>query len=286
MNQLKDYHAAIEDFTSAIDCDACGDKHHYYYNRAYTKSLMGDLEGVLRDCDLALGIDPEYVRPIRLKAKTCYELGDLCGAKESYLRILELGDPDLIDYEELGSIEDKLETFDAAIRYLQHSNQINMHQSGDPSDLETFYKSSYYLAHSLYRMGDYEEALTVTKECEKHVDIDAEFLRLTACICDDSGDSKKAIETINKALSLDGTIPAIWYDRGVIKRDSGDLEGAIADFKQAFALDSSFISACHNIGSSYMKTGNMTQACYYWKMASDLGDQDSKRLVDEYCGEE
>lgn len=286
LNQLKDYDAAIEDFTSAINCDTCSDKHHYYYNRAYTKSLTGDLEGALRDCDLALGIDSEYFRPIRLKAKTCYRLGDLYHARESYLRLVHLGAADLIDYQELGSIENKLESFDSAARYLQHSNEMNIYQSEDSLDLETFSKSSYYLAHSLYRMGDYEEALTVTTECEKHVDADAEFLRLTACILDEMGNSEKAIETINRALSLDDNIPEIWYDRGVIRRDSDDFEGAIADFKQAFALDSSFTSACHNIGSIYMHTGNMTQACHYWRMASDLGDQDAKRLVDEYCGEE
>ena len=285
LNRLKDYDAAIEDFTSAIDCDVCGDKHHYYYNRAYTKSLVGDLEGAIRDCDLSLAIAPEYVRPIRLKAKTFYQLGDLCNAKASYLRLVKSGNADLIDYQELGSIENKLESFDSAARYLRQSNQINIRHSADPSDLETYSKSSYYLAHSLYRMGDLEEALAVTKECQKHVDIDAEFLRVLACIYDEKGESDKAFEIIDRALNRDETIPAIWYDRGVIRRDSGDLEGAVADFKQAFALDSSFTSACHNIGSIYMDIGNMSQACHYWKTASDLGDRDSKRLVDEHCSE-
>jgi len=286
LNQLKDYVAAIEDFTSAIDCDTCGDKHHCYYNRAYTKFLTGDLEGAIQDCDLALGIDSEYFRPIRLKAKTCYQLGDLYHARESYLRLVELGDANLIDYQELGSIENKLESFDSATRYLRHSNQVNMRQTGDPSDLEIYSKSSYYLAHSLWRLGNYQEAISVTEKCEQYCELNAEFLRLTACILDEMGNSEKAIETINRALALDDSIPEIWYDRGVIRRDSDDFEGAIADFKQAFALDSSFTSACHNIGSIYMHTGNMTQACHYWKMASDLGDQDSKRLVDEYCGEQ
>jgi tetratricopeptide (TPR) repeat protein len=284
LNQLQDYDGAIVDFTSAINCDACREKHYYYYNRAYTKTLKEDLEGALLDCDLALGIAPEYFRPIRLKAKTYYQLGDLCSAKEAYLRIIGLDNADMIDYQELGSIENKLDLFESAAEYLEQSNQMNKSPSGDPTDPETFLKSSYYLAHSLYRMGDYQKAITVTMECEKYCDLNAEFLRVLACAYDCNGDSEKALEVINRAITLDDSTAEIWYDRGVIRRDSGNLEGAVEDFKKAIEINPSFTSAYHNIGSiAWRDMGDREMGCSYWKKAADLGDEDSKELHTRNC---
>jgi len=289
LNDRQDYASAISDFTNAIEHESCPEIQWGYYNRALARSRNNDLQGALRDCDMALEIKPDYMKAIRLKAKILFGLEELYLAKEWYTKILGSGDEDIIDLYEIGKVENKMGIHEEAIIHLRSSLDRNTpidNVSEVGFDKEIFTQASYYLANSFYNLKEYDKAIEVSTDCAKYCDLDAEFCRLVACIYDDAGETALAFDSINRALTLDSTSPTIWYDRGVIRRDSGDLEGAIADFKQAFALDSSFTSACHNIGSIYRDIGTMTQACHYWKMASDLGDQDSKKLLDEYCGEE
>ena len=284
LNQLNDYEGAIKDFTSAISCDDCTEKHWYYYNRAFAKHLKADLAGALEDCDLAHGADPNYIKPIRLKAKTHFQLGELPQAREWYLKILKRNGEDFYDWNELGTIENNLDNHELAVAYLDKSIEINLGDERVPSDTDVLAKSSYYLSHSFYRLGEYQDAVTVAFECEQYCELNGEYVRVLACVYDEMGDSAMALETINRAITLDDSSAEIWYDRGVIRRDSGDLEGAITDFEKALALDPSFTSAYHNIGSiAWRDLGNREMGCSYWKKAADLGDEDSKDLYTKNC---
>jgi tetratricopeptide (TPR) repeat protein len=283
-NRLKDYDGAIADFTNAINCDSCTDKHYYYYNRAFAKHLKEDLAGTLEDCDLAHGVDPNYIKPIRLKAKTHFQLGELPQAKEWYLKILDRKGEDFYDWNELGTIENNLDNHELAVGCLRQSIKINLGDEQDPSDSDALAKSSYHLSHSFYRLGEYQDAVAVALECEQYCELNAEYLRVLACVYDEMGDSTMALETINRAITLDDSSAEIWYDRGVIRRDIGDLEGALDDFKKAIAINALFTSAYHNIGSiAWCDLGNREMGCSYWKKAADLGDEDSKDLYTKNC---
>ena len=282
--ERKEYNESTKDFSALIENPDFNQKEWCYFNRAYAEFYKGNFSNALGDCNSALEIDPDYTSASRMRAKIYYQLGEHIKARADYLEVANQGEASFVDFQELGTVEHMLGNHNAAITYLESSLSKNRSKDhAHPLSKEAFIGASYYLSASHYSLENYEDSLGVSRKCEEYHDLSAEYLRLISCVYDDSGDSEKAIETINRALALDNTIPGIWYDRGVIRRDSGDLEGAIADFKQAFALDPSFTSACHNIGSINMDIGNMTQACHYWRMASDLGDQGSKRLVDEYC---
>lgn len=284
LNGLKDYDGAIADFTNAINCDACTDKHYYYYNRAFAKHLKEDLAGALEDCDLAHRVYPNYIKPIRLKAKTHFQLGALRLAKEWYVKILDRHGEDFYDWNELGTIQNKLDNHESAVGCLRQSIRLNLGNEQSPSDSDVLTKSSYYLSHSFYRLGEYQDAVTVALECEQYCILNAEYLRVLACVYDEMGDSAMALETINRAITLDDSSAEIWYDRGVIRRDIGDLEGALEDFKKAIAINPSFTSAYHNIGSiAWYDLGNREMGCSYWKKAADLGDESSKDLYTKNC---
>ena len=265
-----------------------------HFNSALEKWKAGNHHGSMADCQKALQINPNHSQSIRLKGILHYSLGDLADARMAYLKTIELEDADLYDYFDLGKIENKLGMHESAAVHLGNSIKINLQKRADQTesfDWSIFRQSSYYLANSFFNLEEYESGIIVFDKWRDMHDgsedvgplFEAEFLRLAACLYDGSGERKRAIEVINRALDLDQSSAEIWYDRGVIKRDSGDLDGAIDDFKKAVELNPSFGMAVHNIGSICFDRGDQEEACRYWSIGSDLGHLNSSISRNRYC---
>lgn len=265
-----------------------------YFNSALAKWNARDYRSALSDCNNALAINNLHGQSIRLKGMLHYSLGELEEARESYLKTIELDDACLEDFFDLGKIENSLGEFKASAVHLLEAIAINSMRKGDSSesfDLDMFAKSSYYLSNSFLNLGEYTLGIKIYEACIDKWDLNtdessrfnAEFLRLAACLYSGNKDGEKAKAAISRALSLNPSSGKIWYDSGVIKRESGDLEGAIEDFEKSHKLDPSLNSAGHNIGSIYFDLGNNEEACKYWKIGADLGNQSSKALWQKHC---
>lgn len=78
---------------------------------------------------------------------------------------------------------------------------------------------------------------------------------------------KDAINTCDKAISMDDTHPYPLNIKGRIYFDMGDYKNAIPNFKTALKLEPQFLPAHTNLGAAFFTTGNYQSAAQHFNSA-------------------
>ncbi|ELS33652.1 MULTISPECIES: tetratricopeptide repeat protein [Pseudanabaena] len=92
----------------------------------------------------------------------------------------------------------------------------------------------------------------------------------------ESGDVKGAIESYNKAISLQPSFPEAFINRGNVKAKAGDKEGAIADFNEAIHLKADSATAYASRGDLKHLSGDNAGARADLMKAAELFKQQGK----------
>lgn len=82
-----------------------------------------------------------------------------------------------------------------------------------------------------------------------------------------------ALVDFSRAIELDSTFAAAYFNRGTTYRKLAQLEAALADYIQALHYDPENVDACFNIGTMIYGQGKPDQALHYFERAAQLGDQ-------------
>ena len=86
-------------------------------------------------------------------------------------------------------------------------------------------------------------------------------------------DPDKALEYLNKAITLDSKYAKAYNNRGLAWSNKGDYDRAILDYNKAIELNPKYAEAYNNRGFVYMiGLGKQIEACSDLKRACDLGD--------------
>ena len=97
------------------------------------------------------------------------------------------------------------------------------------------------------------------------------------------GDFYGAIYDQNKALDFDPLYADGYFNRSIAKFKMGDFVGAINDYSQVIKINPKDSDAFFNRANVKKEVGDMKGACEDWRKALDLGDEESKKLLQENC---
>ena len=93
------------------------------------------------------------------------------------------------------------------------------------------------------------------------------------------GNFESAIKNFNKAISLNNTIPEIYYNLGNVYSQINHTKKAIDFYNKALALDPEYSSALNNIGAEFLKLEDLQNARLYISKALVVDDKKIETLV-------
>ena len=97
------------------------------------------------------------------------------------------------------------------------------------------------------------------------------------------GDLDGAISDQNKALNLDPLYADGYFNRSSAKFEMGNFSCAIDDYTKVIKINPKDSDAFFNRGKVKKEVGDIKGACKDWREASNLGDEEAKKLILEYC---
>lgn len=109
--KARNYRSASEKYTQSIDlCVSSGITGSstlckLYSNRASARSALGEHAEALDDCEKSLEIDPTFVKPMRLRARTLFQLEKWEDSIQAFKKVLETDPQDQRVRSELRSAE-------------------------------------------------------------------------------------------------------------------------------------------------------------------------------------
>ncbi len=92
-----------------------------------------------------------------------------------------------------------------------------------------------------------------------------------------------AVADITRAIRLEDDHADYYFYRAYFKSKIGDEKGAISDYSKSISIYPYYPESYFNRGVKLVSTGNLTEACYDFQYASDLGDTLSQRYLNIYC---
>jgi tetratricopeptide (TPR) repeat protein len=96
-------------------------------------------------------------------------------------------------------------------------------------------------------------------------------------------DKRPAINDINKAIALDGSLPGVYTIRGTMRIEDQNYLAAINDFNRALERDPKDASAFFNRGIANYNLGMKDKACKDWQSAANLGHYKAVKYMSRYC---
>lgn len=121
---------------------------------------------------------------------------------------------------------------------------------------KVFFGPAYtYLAQIHISRGDIREAVRTLDDGCRLNPKNYNILSAYGMLLVKYGQWEKAIEILQKALSLLEFDPEVWVNLGVAYMANGDLQKALKDYDRAIALDKTFAPAYFNKGAAYLDLG-------------------------------
>lgn len=144
--------------------------------------------------------------------------------------------------------------------------------------------SQYYYERALayYETGDLGAAL---KDFDKTIELEPDF----ASAFHDRGICRfelqmndEALSDFNKAIELDSNYFEAYFNRALIYDEKKMPKQALADLTMAITINPEFGDAYYNRGV-YLLNTDRDKACADFQKASDLGIQEARATMMEYC---
>lgn len=93
----------------------------------------------------------------------------------------------------------------------------------------------------------------------------------------------EGIINIDKAIKFDPNNSNSYYIKGVITQQKNDLNGAIILYKKAIQLNPKNSDALAKCGIAYGKLNDITNACKYFNLACENGNEDCCKGYSKFC---
>ena len=174
-----------------------------------------------------------------------------------------------------GDTEYRRQEFDSAIEYYKNAIQYS------PDYTTAYFK----LARTYFKMKDYENT-KIYLEQNLAVDSNQEQSeKMLGDIYRGTGESEKAIEHYNLAISINGNYHQAYYSLGTTLLLNGDLENAQIALKSAIQLDSNYAKAYGALGTVEQELGEIDSAINNFIQSTNLDGKSYKihyRLASVY----
>ena len=235
------YEKAIQDYDQAIQLDP--NRAYFYNERAWSYTLLGDLESALRDYDNATAREPDNPHYWNQKADILSRLGDFDGAFAAIGRAIELlpGEPSFYGtraqiYANMGDRESAIRELTRAIELDPRNPDWLINRGWDKYELEDFQGA----------IADFSRAIELRPD-----DIWIYVGRAHAYARSENREA--AIHDLDTMVELEPDNPDVYVQRGHVFVWMGDPDAAAEEFKKALELNPKSWEA-------YVKLGEI----YYW----------------------
>mgnify|MGYP001462951972 CR=1 FL=1 len=121
---------------------------------------------------------------------------------------------------------------------------------------------------------------------QKAIELDPKYPKPYIAMALIKGQQKKmneALEFLNLSIENNPNYAETYANRGVVKGALGDPGGAQNDFTKSIELNPLLLDAYINRGISYELTGNLSEACFDWEKARNLGSEEAKSWFNNQC---
>jgi arylsulfatase A-like enzyme/Flp pilus assembly protein TadD len=173
-----------------------------------------------------------------------------------------------IAYYNLASLYEKQRRFREALEVLK------LGLENIPSSYEIFYN----YVRLLIQAGQYDEIIKAFGEMKfRQMEHDPEIWNNLGIAYGKKGDSEKAIEIYEKAISIDNeyavpfcNLGNVYYSLSLKTKDARVFQKSIQSFKKAIELDPDYPTPYYGLGIAYRQAGNLNGAIYCLEKALEL----------------
>ena len=221
----KEYEAAIEDYSVAIDYDP--NSSIAYYNRGSAYNSLGKYDTAIADYNKAISITPDYADAYNNRGFAYNSLEQYDEAIADYNKAIRLGPDYTYAYNNRGLLHiGNLGKYDEAIA--DYNKAISL----DP-DNSSAYNNRGFAYNSL------EQDDKAIADCNKAISLDPDnssAYNNRGFAYNSLEQYDKAIADYNQAISLDPDYAIAYYNRGFAYKNKGDMDAAKLDWQKAKEL--------------------------------------------------
>ncbi|TMI94554.1 MAG: tetratricopeptide repeat protein [Bacteroidetes bacterium] len=222
------------------------DSASYFLQKGLDEKQKGRRMESLKNFEKAFRYDSTN-KPLLAEMASAYmDLRKYYQAKETYKRLVRLGETSAANYKQLLQLSFNLKAYDDAIVY------ANNLKKADPSE-----KVNFYLGKINYDRENYGDALKYLNEAAKDEPQNAEIPYMIGRSYADMLNYKLAIPFYQKAVQLDGTKYGWIYELGLICYAQNDNKNALKYILEAgekgYPKDNGYMQ---NLGIAYIDAGN------------------------------
>jgi tetratricopeptide (TPR) repeat protein len=225
------------------------DSADYFLQKGLQEKQNGRRLESLKNFEKAFKYDPSNKAVVTELASAYLDLRKYHNARESYKRLIELGDNSAANYKQLLSLSFQLKQHDDVLTYAGKLKEV------DPSE-----KISYYVGRVQYEQDNYGEAIKYLNEAAKEDPTNAEIPYMIAHSYADMMNYKQAIPYFQKAIELDPTKSYWIYELGLIyyamHDDKNSLKYILLAGEKGYKRDNDYLE---NLGIAYLNAGDLDQ---------------------------
>jgi predicted O-linked N-acetylglucosamine transferase (SPINDLY family) len=126
------------------------------------------------------------------------------------------------------------------------------------------------MAVQLHRDGKFREADVIYSRILSRNPNDANALHLSGVIAHQSGQSRKAVGLIERAVRLVPCVPMFHYNLGAAYNALGEYEKAVQSYEKALSLDPNYAEVYSNLGNTFKNQGKTDEAIACHRKAIEL----------------
>ena len=222
------------------------DSANYFFQKGLDEKQKGHRMETLKYFEKAFKYDSTNKALLNEMAPAYLDVRKYYQAKDTYKRLIDLGETTSENYKQLLLLSYNLKAYDEALMCAKNLKKA------DPSA-----KVSYYLGKINYDRENYGDALKYLNEAAKDEPQNAEIPYMIGRSYADMLNYKLAIPYYQKAVELDGTKYGWIYELGLICYAQNDNKNALKYIMEAgdkgYPKDNGYLQ---NLGIAYIDAGN------------------------------
>ncbi len=222
------------------------DSTSYFLQKGLDEKQKGRRMESLRNFEKAANYESNNKVVLSELASGYMDLRKYYQAKETYKKLVDLGETSVSNYKQLLQLCFNLKSYDEALIYASNLKKV------DPSE-----KVSFYFGKINYDRENYGEALKYLNEAFKEEPKNAEIPYMIGRSYADMLNYKLAIPHYQKAIELDGSKYGWIYELGLIFYAQNDNKNALKYIQEAgdkgYPKDNGYMQ---NLGIAYIDAGN------------------------------
>jgi tetratricopeptide (TPR) repeat protein len=223
------------------------DSADYFLRKGLEEKQNGRRMESLKNLEKAAHFDENNKEVVAGLASAYLDLRKYAQARETFKKLVALGDESAANYKQLMTLSFNLKLSDDAILYAKKLKQI------DPSE-----KVNYIIGKINYDRDNYGEAIQYLNDAGKEEPSNAEIPYLIARCYGDMMNYKLAVPNFQKAIQLDPSKTNWMYELGLtcyaMNDDKNALKYILEAGEKGYPKDNDYME---NLGIAYLNTGNL-----------------------------